>query len=196
MEDDFDDLPAIIRGRPAVKMPAINSVRSATAEDRALLETTVSPSKSFITIRNPHHQLAQMLARGVSNNEASQVTGYSPSYISNLKNDPGFAELLSHYGAVTEVEGVDTIKRMRTVGLMALEIIQDRITQEPDDLSMRELMEIERLNLVEPMKVISSAAMNTNPNAGVKVQVNFVSPTATRKAVKDVEDISFEELKK
>src|SRR5208282_3695537 len=47
-------------------------------------------------LRTSHHQLAQILAAGVDDAEASFITGRSTSSISSLRSDPAFKELLTY----------------------------------------------------------------------------------------------------
>ena len=48
-------------------------------------------------LRDSHHALARLLARGLNETEASHLTGYALSRISSLKRDPLFAELCEAY---------------------------------------------------------------------------------------------------
>ena len=48
-------------------------------------------------LRDSHHALARLLARGLNETEAAHITGYALSRISSLKRDPLFAELVEAY---------------------------------------------------------------------------------------------------
>jgi len=48
-------------------------------------------------LRDSHHALARLLARGMNETEASHLTGYALSRISSLKRDPLFAQLCEAY---------------------------------------------------------------------------------------------------
>ena len=100
-------------------------------------------------IRHTHHQLAQLLAKGHNESEASLITGYSPAHISNLKLDPTFQELLSHYQQEREAIFVDVLERMKALGLSTLDEIQRRMEDNPEKISFRELQELAELTLVK-----------------------------------------------
>lgn len=154
-------------------------LRELTQEDldAPLALAPVKP-KPLTAIRASHHQLAQVLARGASDTEASLVTGYTPGYISILRTDPAFQELLAHYGKVTEAVFVDVAERMRVLGLGSLEELQRRLEEAPDDWSRRELMELSKLMLVDSRGGAASGASGGAP--GVQVAISFVAPDMTR----------------
>lgn len=141
-----------------------------------LLERTPVPGGPSVLkqIRHSHHQLARLIATGVDDAEAALITGYSPSYISKIKGDPSFHSLLSYYHEQREQIFVDVVERMRTLGLSTLDELQNRLEEEPDEWSRRELMEMAELMLVKP------AAARTNLNVAapapqVAVNVRFVT---------------------
>jgi len=119
-----------------------------------------------------------MLAQGTKQEECSALTGYSPSYISILKTDPTFQELIAHYTTQRELLFVDVIERMRSLGLSTLDELQRRMEEDPDNFSNRELFEQAELLLVKPMSATrglvrpgESAAQGTG---GIQVNVNFI----------------------
>lgn len=94
------------------------------------------------TLRQSHHQLAQLIAAGLSNVEVSQITGYSLSRISILQGDPAFAELVRYYSGIKEEIFVDVIQRLKSLSLDTLEVIHERITTKPDSFTNRDLKEL------------------------------------------------------
>lgn len=147
-------------------------------EDLHLLHDTLPARRANLTqIRHSHHQLARQLSKGLSQQEASEITGYSPAYISVIKTDPAFAELVSYYAANEEEKHVDVLERMRILGLNTVEELQMRLETDPDSYSLRELMEQAELMLVKPMAVTRSTmpiASAGSASHGVQVNVNFV----------------------
>lgn len=138
------------------------------------LGTTPIPIK---TLRASHHNLAQLLARGIPDNEVSLITGYSPSRISILKSDPSFAEILASYREIREHVFVDTLERMKILGLSTLDELQERLETVPDKWTNRELMEMAELLLVKPRIATpmgQGSAAGANPGQGVTVNVQFV----------------------
>lgn len=120
------------------------------ADLMALVDNAESPQQTqngggILKIRNAHHQLARHLALGTKLAEISALTGYSPPYISNLKNDPAFQELLQYYESQREAIFVDTAERAKAVSIAALEELQERIDTQPESFKHRELMELAAL---------------------------------------------------
>lgn len=93
-------------------------------------------------IRASHHQVAQCLARGLTNLETSAITGYTPVRISQLAQDPTFAALRESYTNATEREFTDTVRRMAMLSLDALEEIQSRLDESPESLETEDLLKI------------------------------------------------------
>jgi hypothetical protein len=178
---------------------AIEIVRSLTSDD---LEKLTSPdaigSKALPLkqLRATHHQLAQLLSQGRSETEASLITGYSPSRISILKADPSFQELMSSYGAIRQAIFVDTLERLKTLGLSTLEELQERLENAPEKWSNRELMELATLALVKPLTANTPIGINPGAAVGVAIQVQFVkadtpalvlTPTALKQSPPTIE---------
>lgn len=164
------------RGGKIVAQPLeLFVVRELGEEDRQELENP-SPLGSKPTtlgeIRHQHHMLAQVLVSGVDAIEASGMTGFSPTYISILKNDPTFAELLVFYESQREIKFVDVLDRMRVLGISTVEELASRLESEPAKFSNRELMEMADLMLLKPKAVTPSGAGGQN----VSISVGFVSP--------------------
>ena len=154
-------------------------------EDLPLLSQTLPAQRANLTqIKHSHHQLARLIAEGTDQSECSLITGYSPSYITVLKSDTTFNELISYYASQREQVFVDTIERMRTLGLNTLEELQSRLETDPTAFSNRELMEQAELMLVKPIvatrgHIGSTASGPGNAAAGgVQVNVNFVKSSS------------------
>jgi hypothetical protein len=161
-------------------------IRALTAEDLELLAhppPVNSTAPTVQALRASHHQLAQLLARGLPATEASLITGYSLSRISILRGDPTFAELLSSYQVNRELVFADTLERMRVLGLSTLDELQDRLEAAPERWSNRELMEMAELMLVKPRiagPMGQSSALGGTPGqapgaGGVTVNVKFIA---------------------
>lgn len=180
---EYADIGPARGGRRKSDLPdlIIHVVRSLTPEDLPALQNPDSLGTTPIplqTLRASHHNLAQMLAKGVPDNEAALITGYTPTRISILKKDPAFAELMAGYREMRENLFVDTLERMRILGLSTLDELQDRLEREPQKWSNRELMEMAELLLVKPRIAtpmgLGSAAGGGPANQGVTVNVQFV----------------------
>jgi hypothetical protein len=127
--DQLDMTPRLAGRAP--KGLSVDYVRDIGAADIALLATERSVQPSTIKrLRDRHHQLARCLAQGMSNAEASAITGYDPSRISILKGDPTFQELLELYREHENVQLAEFQRRASTVTLTALENLQDILEDE------------------------------------------------------------------
>jgi hypothetical protein len=110
-------------------------VRPLTAEDLPRLNsrelTPAANLPTLLTLRTAHHQLAQLLAQGRDQETVALITGYNTAYISRLKGDPQFRNLLDYYAAEREQIFVDVMERMKGLGLSTLEELQQRLEDDP-----------------------------------------------------------------
>ena len=121
-------------------------VRDVTESDLALLasERGVKPP-AIAKLRDRHHSLARCLAQGMSNTEASAVTGYDPSRVSILKADPTFRELISHYRSKEDSALADWSQRAASLSLMAVDEMTDRLEEAPEDFTVGQLLEVTKV---------------------------------------------------
>lgn len=160
--------------RPGTPL-AIEVVRALTPEDlQALGEAVAAPAQRLLQIRAPHHQLARLLCEGRDQAEVSLMTGYTPSYISTIQNDPAFAELLNYYSIQREQVFIDTLERLKDLGLTAAAEIQRRIEEAPEKFSNREVMELMELALVKPAEAKANAKGGPS-GAGADIRISFVA---------------------
>lgn len=119
-------------------------VRELTEEDllvRSLAPVGAKPP-GIKSLRALHHKLAQCLAQGMSEAEASIVTGYSSSRVSILKADPAFQELLEFYTKTRKDIFVDVQQRMAGLATTAVEILQEKLEDTPEAVSIKDLNNI------------------------------------------------------
>lgn len=116
-------------------------VRELTTADLVVREAISVGAKapSIKSLRATHHKLAQVLAMGFSDAEASANTGYSPSRISILKGDPTFKELMAFYGEARKEIFVDVQQRMAGFAVSAVEVLQERLEDKPESFSNKDL---------------------------------------------------------
>ncbi len=182
MDDLLDEIVlGSARGGKAGKPLQVEVVRSLTEADLPLLQSAPPANAVVPTIRNlrhSHHQLAQLLAKGLPQVEVGLITGYSQSYISSIKtNDPAFRELLAYYETQREIVFADMLQRMQTLGLEFVDELRERLHEAAADFTNREIME-----------AIDLLGIKTRPGAGggggnapnVAVSVQFVSPQHIR----------------
>jgi hypothetical protein len=124
-------------------------------------------------MRNTHHMLARLLAEGRPPGECALVTGYSSSRISILQNDPAFKELVAYYRGQAQEKFLNVHERLASLGLAAIDELQERLEEDPDGFSKREL-----LDLGIAMMDRSVTQPKTGPGGGsgpaVALQVTFV----------------------
>ena len=177
------------RGRPRV-------VRSLDESDLPRLmgtEPQAKPKPSGLQhIRHSHHRLAQLVAQGRPAAEISLITGYAPVYISILKGDPSFKELVAHYSEEREAVFVDVLERMTALGLSTLEELQARLADAPEKWTKRELMDMAELMIVKPMRAAGAVIGARQQGAAVSVEVNFVQAQPRPEA--GVVDLEYEDL--
>lgn len=135
--------PPPARGRKALPL-SVHYVRDLDEED--ILHLIQQPEGDMATpsiqqLKHSHHNLARLLAEGVSGAECSLITGYSPSRISILKHDPAFAELLVYYAEQQKEIFVNVHERLATVGLDALQELQRRLEEDGESFSTKELLD-------------------------------------------------------
>ncbi len=173
--DDFTFGPAQGRGKANL---SCEIVRELTAEDLpALQDRSLVPSvthPALTALRSAHHQLAQLIAKGLDQETVCLITGYSTAYVSRLRTDPAFSKLLEYYEVEREQVFVDVLARMRDLGLATLEELQARLVEDPDSFSIRELHEQAKILL--PQQGQSGQSPSNGPSAGVQVNVQFITP--------------------
>jgi len=171
------------RGRVGAQLDCevVRPVAEADLEALSQLPATViTPEQRLKSVTYQHHQLAQLLARGSAESEVSLITGYSLAYISRIKNDPQFRELLQHYSLKTEAVYVDVLERMKGVGLTALSKLSERLEDDDTAFSNRELMELTDLTLAKPLaRTANFGPGGAAGSGGVSVSVSFVAAGGT-----------------
>lgn len=135
-----------------------------------------------------HHQLARVLAQGVSNIEASAIVGYDPQYIANLKDNPAFAELLSYYQAMeAEQYGVaraDMHQRLASIGFDSLEHLHQRLEEKPETFTNKELLAIveataDRTGHGKQSKVQHEHSHSLSPETLARVKANSLGGSSS-----------------
>lgn len=155
---------------------AIEVLRVLELKDlQALGTSVVAVPQRLLQIRQPHHQLARTLCEGKEIVEASLITGYAPGTISQLLNDPAFQELMCYYGTQREQVFVDTLERLKSLGLTSHEELQRRLDEAPEKFTNTQLMELVEMALLKPevAKAMSRQAPSNGP--ATNIQVTFVA---------------------
>lgn len=90
-------------------------------------------------LRTSHHALAKLLAQGVTVELASTISGVAVARIAHLKTVPAFQELIAFYTVNESSIQVELVDRMKSVALDALEVVQEKIAEDPSKLKIEEL---------------------------------------------------------
>lgn len=199
MSDAVEDLLSEIglgepsSGPPVTKEPLF--IRDLTAEDIASLSKRAAygsqPGQLIQKLRAPHHTLARLLAEGKKHPECSIVTGYTVEYVVMLERDPAFQELVSYYREQITPLYLNVHERLASLGAMAMEIIQERMT-DPEKVKtmttgqLREIMNDALDRSSAPSKVGAFGSGGNISGPAPAISINFVSapalPPASRSA--------------
>ena len=161
--------PEIFRTNGRAARPCTGTVvRSIDANDLVLLgDEKGSKPSALKRLSERHHALARALAAGMSPSDAAITCGYVLSRVSILQDDPAFKELLQFYRANVEAEYRDLHMRLSGISMDAAEILQERLEEEPDKVSVGQLMELVKLGADRTGYGPSSSSTNINLNVGV-----------------------------
>lgn len=160
--DQLDIAPRT-KGR-AVAAVVFGTARELTAADLALLasERGIKPA-SLLQIRERHHALARCLAGGMSNSEASVITGYDPSRISILKSDPLFQALVADYATMSAGVTADFVERANVLGLTVMTRLQEAVEAD-EPLSPSIMLEIGKFAADRSGNGATAKTQNVNVN--------------------------------
>jgi hypothetical protein len=159
-------------GRQSVPLTA-EFVREIEVADLQMPATKIQTAPPIKKIRDSHHALARVLVTAGSEAEASAITGYSPSRISILKADPQFKELLEFYRQEGATAVADLRNRMAGMALDALQELQERLEEKPDDFGNVLLKDI-----VKEMADRTGHAPQRGPSAVTQVNIGLTDRIA------------------
>ncbi len=170
------------RGRAEALLLVVD--RDLSLEDLKALASAPKEAKghqpSVKAIRHTHHLLARAIAEGASDEEASLLTGYDPCRINSIRTAPAFAELVAYYATQETAKDLDLRKRLESFGLSSLDILQERMEEDPDRFSNRELKELAELGLSQasPSGPVGKGVVLASGTAPISISVSFVTPSA------------------
>lgn len=145
----------------------------------------VSSSAALSKLRDRHHMVAQMLARGLRPTDIANITGYSVSRISVLKADAAFAELVEMYRGQAQEVFSNTLNKMKALTDDALEVLQERLEENPESLTNTHL-----LKLVEAVGDRAGfAPTQKNINFNVPVDADRISAIKNRVKQRQVGEV-------
>lgn len=155
--------------------PVIDELLGFLPGRRSLSAPKHMDNVSVVRVKASHHRLAQHCAMGLSNVEVAALTGYTPQYISNLRTaNPAFQELVSHYTRKHEAEILDLRVKQARLGELAVDELTDRITEDPDQFSVQELLGVIEGNVNKPKQVEASKGW-TQAGPPSPITIQFVT---------------------
>jgi hypothetical protein len=108
--------------------------------------------------------------------EISNITGYSQSWISTLQRDPAFGDLLEYYSSQKAEVYTDVHQRLSELGLNAVEELAQRLAEEGEEMSNKELLAIAELALDRssaPPKGVAKGGTTGGAVAPVQIAISF-----------------------
>lgn len=158
------DIAPRTKGR-AVRQVILEPAGELTAADLALLasERGIKPA-GILVLRERHHALARALAGGMSNAEASIITGYDPSRISILKGQELFKQLIEDYKAIGAGFTADFVERTSVLSLAVVDSLMDDLENEEKPLSVATKLEIAKFAADRTGNGPSTKTQNVNVN--------------------------------
>lgn len=143
-------------------------LRELTPADLAMLDTEKGSTTSHVKrLSQRHHSLARNLASGMSERDAGIICGYSPSRVSILKNDPAFRELLTFYAGEVDLVYQDMHEKLHGIASVALDELQERLEDEPESISVGQLLEVVKIGADRTGHGPQSSTTNVNINVGM-----------------------------
>lgn len=139
--------------------------RELTALDMALPNAKAEAQGNIKKLRSSHHAAARYFSLGMTNGEVAAITGYTEARLSVLKSDPSFRELIAFYQNHAADQTANLRDRMLTVGMDAVEILQERLDETPEVFKNGELTDIVRTMADRTGNGPSSTAVNVNVSA-------------------------------
>lgn len=156
------------RNGRAAKQVVLEPAGELTTADLALLasERGIKPPE-IQTLRERHHALARCLAGGMSNAEASIITGYDPSRISILKNNQRFKDLVEDYKSIGSGITADFVERTTLLSVTAVNLLQEAMENEEKPLSPAQLLEVAKFAADRTGNGPSTKTQNVNVNVNL-----------------------------
>ena len=182
MQDDggasADSNPLMIpsgRGRRSLPL-SFSIVRELTRDDLGALQAggTGAGQSAVKSLKYVHHKLARALAAGMTPGDAALRTGYTPSRVSVLQQDPAFIELISHYEEELREIYVDVHENMAALGISTIQELQERFCENPDSFSNKELMNLAELMVDRSIPTAKGGPKVIPQAGGVTLNVQFI----------------------
>ena len=195
-----DNPPLIpVRGRQLSGLEVELLGRADASEILSNENISTQQAPTIKRLKQIHHELARLIASGLTMAEVAASTGYSASRISILQKDPSFKGLVDHYKAHRDEIFCDVHKRMATLGLDAADELQERLETNPESFSVGQLTELMKATLdrggFSPVQKTQSVSMSVTPEALAKIREKHREATQGQVQILASEETLFEETK-
>lgn len=108
-------------------IPRVGIPTAVTVQDMEMLAQATPGSRttsSIARLRASHHNIARLIAWGMSNKQAAAYTGYTPERVGQLVGAPAMQELIASYKEKIEPkqeEAIDTFLLLKAQNMIAAE---------------------------------------------------------------------------
>jgi hypothetical protein len=145
---------------------------------RAAAESEQPPAQkppSIKALRDSHHGVARLLARGLAPAEVSSITGYALSRISSLQRDPSFAELLQHYRYETRDARRDLEAMYLGIATDFLQHAHERLLDEPETVSVADAVDAFKVIADRGGMAPTTRSINKNLNVNIGARLDALA---------------------
>ena len=170
------------------KLPLEATVtREISTADLGLLATMDRGSESgeLKKIGERHHMVARLLAAGTPPGEVAACTGFSASRISILQNSPAMKELIALYQKEVNAQFSQVLDHMAGLSTDAILTLRERLEENPDDFSVKELIGVAELTL-DRTGHGKTSTVNQNVNVNLAARLENARQRAKQLARGDV----------
>jgi len=149
-------------------------VREINEADLGLLAVNAfapAPPQELKRLSDRHHMAARLLAAAKPPGEVAMITGYSASRLSVIQQSPAFKELVSLYKREVDIEFGSVLETLAGLSKEALSEISDRLEEEPEQFSLKDLRETAAMGLNRTgFPEAKSLETNLNVNFGTRLE--------------------------
>lgn len=166
---DISRLAGPGRRKMEMLVSVVGPIRDA---DLALLQNNREIKPQLLKkITQRHHGLARSIASGVGHGEAAIIHGYELNRVSILMGDPAFVELVEFYKEKVDGAFVDVAEHMAALSKDALIALQERLEEDPEAFTNRELLAILSDMADRTGFGKQSTQVNVNYNLGARLEL-------------------------
>ena len=165
------DLPATPGENRAMKQaPFFAEIARPLNADEIDMPAAPSEAQTLKRISDRHRRMARMLASGMTPTQVCVATGVLPPRLSVLQNDPSFSALVAFYREQVDEAFVETTEKLAELSGEAVAELMERLETQPEQLDVKELLDIAKLGLDRTGHGPQSSTQNTvNVNIGARL---------------------------